>query len=290
MTAVGARPHSVAELAQPRAAGAEGLRPEDRHAFCRDLLQPYVDDYSCFTRAIAAEAVRYWGRPRMLDFGCGTGTVALPILAGARDLDYMGFDPSEPMVRLFRRKTAKVERARRVIQLTAPVDPRRRDVPVSLYGGTAEMVLAADFLQYVPLAAPSDDWYGRVGMLNMLRGLLRPGGRMFIIEDVLGESSEEEAQFDCLWNQSMVTRVRPVFESHLAPLLGQLDPELSDLVCRMPRQPALARVVRERIRREPQGQRLPFDAWARLFEHLGWQYTVMRHVELGNLYLFTIQA
>ena len=113
---------------------------------------------------------------------------------------------------------------------------------------------------------------------------------MFIIEDVLGASSEEETQFDQLWNQSMVTRVRPVFETHLGPCLDRLDPDLSDLARRMLKQPALARVVRERLRREPQSQRLPLTAWARLFEHLGWRYSATRHTELGNLYLFTIQG
>lgn len=184
----------------------------------------------------------------------------------------------------------EVERALRVIKLTAPVDPRRQDVPVSLYGGTAEIVLVADFLQYVPLSAPSDDWFGRVGLLRQLRGLLRPGGRMFIIEDVLGESSEEEARFDFLWNQSMVTRARPVFESHLALLLEGLDPELAHLVGRVLEQPSLSRVVRQRIRREPQGQRLPLKAWVRLFEHLGWPYTATQHVELGNLCLFALSG
>ncbi len=291
MTAVRAPQYPISESPRHEVPGPlQGLRPEDRRALCHDLLRPYIADYSCFTRVIAAEATGYWGRSRMIDIACGTGTVAMPILAAAPNLDYLGFDASEAMVRVFRRKTVKVERPRRIITLTAPIDPRSRDLPASLYGGTAEMVLVADFLQYTPLAAPSDDWHNRVDLLGVIRGLLRPGGKMFIIEDVLGDTSDDEALFASRWNHAMVTRVRPMFESHLAPLLGQLDPALLDLTCGMLKQPVLARVIRERLHREPQRQRLPLTTWARLFEHLGWRYTAMRHAEFGNLYLFAIQA
>lgn len=274
----------------PRAETAETeLERQRNRALCHDLLQPYIADYSCFSRIMAAEATPFWGRPRMFDLACGTGLITLPVLAAVPHLDYYGFDSSEPMIRVFRHKSVKVEGPRRVIKLAAPLDPRSRLVPPSAYGGTAELVLAAHLLQHVPLAASSEDSYNRVGMLRFARELTRPGGKLFIIEEVFGESGEHHAHCTTSWNQAMVDRIRGDFPI-LARAVGALDPEMRELLGRVLSQASLAETLRERLQREPDRQLLPLAAWCRTFEHLGWRYNTYRHESVENLCLFVIHA
>ncbi|MEU1306123.1 class I SAM-dependent methyltransferase [Streptomyces shenzhenensis] len=122
-------------------------------------------------RAAWADRLRAWlpGRPAdVLDLGCGTGSLAL--LAAERGHHVTGVDLSPAMVDLARAKTAGRDAVFLVGDAAAPpVGERRFDT-----------VLVRHVLWTLP--GP-----GRV--LRHWSGLLRPGGRLVLVEGVWGAVS-----------------------------------------------------------------------------------------------------
>lgn len=122
-----------------------------RRAAVLDVLHPLVFDFSCFTRAIVQEASGYWGRSKMIDLGCGTGRVAMDLLAKLPCLDYVGMDASEAMGWVFRKKAVRLSHPRQTLTFEAPIELRQRDFVASVGPGGADMTLLSQFLQCIPL-------------------------------------------------------------------------------------------------------------------------------------------
>ncbi|RMB86586.1 bifunctional 2-polyprenyl-6-hydroxyphenol methylase/3-demethylubiquinol 3-O-methyltransferase UbiG [Streptomyces shenzhenensis] len=122
-------------------------------------------------RAAWADRLRAWlpGRPAdVLDLGCGTGSLAL--LAAERGHRVTGVDLSPAMVDLARAKTAGRDAVFLVGDAAAPpVGERRFD---------------AVLVRHVLWTLPGP---GRV--LRHWSGLLRPGGRLVLVEGVWGAVS-----------------------------------------------------------------------------------------------------
>ena len=258
-----------------------------RRAAVVDVLHPLVFDFSCFTGAIVQEASRYWGRSKMIDLGCGTGRVAMDLLAKMPCLDYVGMDASEPMVWVFRRKAVRLSHPRQTLTFEAPVDLRQRDVVASVAPGGADMILLSQFLQYIPLQSPGQNLHNRVEMLTAARDLTRPGGRLFIIEEVFGENAEEHLTFAVNWDQAIASQVQANFQ-RLGQVLRNIDPSLVDLLRAKRDHRALAGLMRERAHRQGDRQIVPLSVWCRTFEHLGLRYRAVPHAVLPNFYLFVI--
>ncbi|GHA80973.1 methyltransferase [Streptomyces tendae] len=110
------------------------------------------------------------GRGRLLDLGCGPGTVALR-LAGLFD-EVVGVDPDPGMLAEAARGAAELEVADKVRWVRA----RAEELPAGL-GGFTVVTLAQSF-----------HWMDRERVAATVRGMLRPGGALVHISDLKGES------------------------------------------------------------------------------------------------------
>ncbi len=110
------------------------------------------------------------GRGRLLDLGCGPGTVALR-LAGLFD-EVVGVDPDPGMLAEAARGAAEPEVADKVRWVRA----RAEELPAGL-GDFTVVTLAQSF-----------HWMDRERVAATVRGMLRPGGALVHISDLKGET------------------------------------------------------------------------------------------------------
>jgi SAM-dependent methyltransferase len=263
---------------------------ERRFAATYEQLQTCFLGYGGFARTIAEIADRCRApAPRMVEFGCGSGILASQILGAVEHLDYRGFDASPAMVEAFRRRVAPLQRSGRSISLSSPADLRLRvNLTSALRGESADVVLMSQFLQSIPLRA-SEVLVDRAGMIEAGRHILRPRGKVLIIEEVFGESLEEHRRFDHQWNRYAMNRIGERYHE-IQSALRIVDPALLDLLAALPARPSLIQVVREQLWRYGEPRVLPLSAWCRLFELLRLRYQAIPHETLGNLYLFVIEG
>jgi SAM-dependent methyltransferase len=262
---------------------------ERRFAATYEQLQSCFLDYAGFARGIAEIALRVRGRPRLIEFGCGTGHLAADVLAAARQLDYRGLDASTPMVEIFDRQVTGLVRNGRSIAARAPIDLRLKAILAgALRGESADIVLMSQFLQTIPLRV-SDVLTDRAGMLAAARSLLRPGGKVVVIEEVFGESLEEHRRFTNEWNRFAIERIRDRFDE-IRCALQHVDPGLLDILAALPGRPSLIQVVREQLWRSGEPHVLPLSAWCRLFELMRIRYQAIPHETLRNFYMFVIDG
>jgi SAM-dependent methyltransferase len=125
-------------------------------------------------RQLAADTIREYGAPRVLDVGCGSGRIAEFVLdAGAGD--YLGIDFSDEMIELSRERLARYsDRVELVLGdfLEAPID------------GRFDVVLALGLFDYLPsperfarrmaeLCAPGGCMVGSFPKWSLLNGPIR---------------------------------------------------------------------------------------------------------------------
>ncbi|MFG3109808.1 class I SAM-dependent methyltransferase [Streptomyces tendae] len=110
------------------------------------------------------------GRGRLLDLGCGPGTVALR-LAGLFD-EVVAVDPDPGMLAEAARGAAELEVADQVRWVRA----RAEELPAGL-GDFTVVTLAQSF-----------HWMDRERVAATVRGMLRPGGALVHISDLKGET------------------------------------------------------------------------------------------------------
>ncbi|MBI4421294.1 MAG: class I SAM-dependent methyltransferase [Gemmatimonadetes bacterium] len=275
-------------LAGRESAGSRASEQERGYVLIYDRLQPCLVDYSPFAKVISDVAGAYGERARMIELGCGTGLLAYDVLAAAGNLDYLGLDASRVMVDLFAQKAAGLPQAGRTISFAAPADPRRKGTMAALQAEAADFVVMSQLLQSLPPApVATTDLIDRVGLLMSAGRLVRPGGKLFVIEEVFGESVEEHALLVNEWHAAAAERLRAqAVEIHAA--LRGVDPALLDQLTKIPSQATLVRWLRERLWRYGEPQILPLSAWCALFGHLRLRYRALPHPTLRNFYLFVI--
>ncbi|QPP10818.1 class I SAM-dependent methyltransferase [Streptomyces bathyalis] len=123
---------------------------------------------------VLAEVLGLDGRGRLLDVGCGPGTVAL-ILAH-RFGEIVGVDPDEGMIAEAAREAAE----RGVSAKTRWVRARAEELPAGL--GTFSV---ATFAQ-------SFHWMDRDAVAATVKGMLRPGGALVHVSDLKAETRSVE--------------------------------------------------------------------------------------------------
>jgi SAM-dependent methyltransferase len=260
---------------------------EVREAAIRDVLQPYLFDDSAFRELVCEELRTPVARPRIIEFGCGTGGLTLAALTTRRDAVYHGFDRSEADVAI---ATCKLSRGgvNGGAIFTAPFELDSRAIGEALQGLRADFLILPRFLQTVPLCATDGGGLHRVAFLALCRQLVRPGGRMLIIEDVYGEDADEQAELSFAGRNAFRARLTRDLDSLRQALQG-LDPDLAARLGRLPGDPSLLGELRDRV--QPKGaQVLPLRAWERMFEHLGFAFRAVRHPTQRQLYLFTVRC
>ena len=258
-----------------------------REAAIRDVLQPYLFDDSAFRELVCEELRTPVARPRIIEFGCGTGGLTLAALTTRRDAVYHGFDRSEADVAI---ATCKLSRGgvNGGAIFTAPFELDSRAIGEALQGLRADFLILPRFLQTVPLCATDGGGLHRVAFLALCRQLVRPGGRILIIEDVYGEDADEQAELSFAGRNAFRARLTRDLENLRQALQG-LDPDLAARLGRVPGDPSLLGELRDRV--QPKGaQVLPLRAWERMFEHLGFAFRAVRHATQRQLYLFTVRC
>ena len=268
--------------------------PQQRHvledvraAAIRDVLQRYLFDDAAFRELVCEELRAPVARPRIIEFGCGTGGLTLAALATRRDAVYHGFDRSEADVAI-----AACRLSRGGVQggatFTAPLQLDQRAIGEALQGLRADFLILPRFLQTVPTCTAEGGGLNRVAFLALCQQLVKPGGRMIIIEDVYGEDADEQAELAFAWRNAFRARLTRDLESVRRALQG-LDPDLSARLARLPGDPSLLGELRDRA--QPTGaQVLPLYAWERMFAHLGFSFRAVRHTTQRQLYLFTVRC
>ena len=260
---------------------------ERRFATTFEHLQPCFVDYTSFGKTIADVAARLRGRARMLEFECCTGKLAAEVLQYVRNLDYRGLDPSPSMEDIFARRATDLGRHGRSVAVSSPVDLRlKASLAAALKNESADIVLMSQFLQYIPIRS-SEVLADRAGMVAAARHVLRPGGKIMIIEEVFGESLEEHRRFANEWNRFAIDRISERFHD-IEAALRHVDPALLDLLAALSGRPSLVQVVREQLWRHGEPHVLPLSAWCRLFELMRLRYQAIPHDTLRNFYLFVI--
>lgn len=258
-----------------------------REAAIRDVLQPYLFDDAAIREMVCEELRAPVARPRIIEFGCGTGVFTLAALATRRDAVYHGFDRSEADVAI---ATCRLSRGglHGGATFTAPFALDSRAIGEELQGLRADFLILPRFLQTVPLCATDHSGMHRVAFLALCRQLMRPGGRMLIIEDVYGEDADEQAELSFAWRNAFRARVTRDLDMVRHALHG-LDPDLAGRLARLPGDPSLLTELRDRAQ-PTGGHPLPLRAWERMFEHLGLAYRVERHQTHRQLYLFSVRC
>jgi SAM-dependent methyltransferase len=251
-----------------------------------DLLSPLVLDFTPFTEEIARE-VRAWpGQPRVYEFGCGAGHVTLSLLAARPDVDYHGFDWSAGLVGLLQRKVRRLPAGTGRVAFTAPCVLTTRDVSEPVRGMRADLIVVTDFLAHVR-SQPDDGSLHRVAFLSLCRQLLKPGGLIFVLEQVHGESVAEQRALTAGWERIVQTRMRERLQT-LYHAARERDPDFDGLLGQVVREPGRLRGVRQELGApEPEG--LPLSAWHRLFQHHGVRCRTVPHPTLRDFYMFVIR-
>jgi len=258
-----------------------------RAAAIRDVLQPYLFDDTLFRTLVCEELQAPVPRPRIIEFGCAAATLTLDALLTRRDAVYHGFDRSEADVAI---ATCKLSRAgvQGGASFTAPFELDGRAIGEALQGLRADFLLLPRFLQTVPLCATDVSGLNRVAFLALCQQLVKPGGRILIIEDVYGEDADEQAEFAYAARNAFRARLTHDLEGLRQKLQG-LDAALAVRLARLPGDPALLGELRDLA--EPRGaQILPLRAWERMFEHLGFSFRTVRHPTQRQLYLFSVRC
>jgi SAM-dependent methyltransferase len=258
-----------------------------RAAAIRDALHPYLFDDTTFRELVCEELRAPVARPRIIEFGCGTGGLTLAALATRGDAVYHGFDRSEADVAI---ATCKLSRGgvHGGATFTAPFELDHRAIGEALQGLRADFLLLPRFLQTVPMLTADGGGLNRVAFLALCGQLMKPGGRMIIIEDVFGEDADEQAEFSFACRNAFRARLTRDLES-LRHALEGLDPLLAGRLGRLPGDPSLLGELRDRA--QPTSTKiLPLRAWERMFEHLGFAYRAVRHATQRQSYLFTVRC
>lgn len=275
------RPPTVPPPSLPRL-GLDDVRA----AAIRDVLQPYLFDDACIRTLVCDELRAPVARPHIIEFGCGTGRLTAAMLATRRDAVYHGFDRSEPDVAVAICKLSR-QGLHGGATFTAPFDLDAREIGEAVQGLRADFLVLPRFLQTVPLCASGTGLH-RVAFLALCRELVKPGGRMLIIEDVYGEDAEEQTRFSVAWRTAFRARLTRDLDS-LHATLERLDPTLAARLGRLPGDPAFVAALRDCV--QPRGaQILPLTTWQRTFELLGLTNEVARHPTQPQLCFFTIRC
>jgi len=262
---------------------------EVRAAAVLDLLEPYLFDHAGFIELIRDELRSPVSRPRIIEFGCGTGRLTVPALTTRPDAVYHGFDRSEARLAITSCKLGG-QGLLRGATLTAPFELDRASIGEALQGLRADFLLLPRFLQTVPLCATEGGGLHRTAFLAFCQQLVKPGGRMLIIEEVYGEDAAEHA---CL-SRAALEAFRARLTADLPRVrhgLQGLDPQLAARLGLLPGDPLLLGELRSRAGPAGAGtQMLPLSAWHRMFEHLGFTYRTLRLESQPQLCLFTVRC
>ncbi|RRQ86888.1 SAM-dependent methyltransferase [Streptomyces griseofuscus] len=131
------------------------------------------------------------GRGRLLDVGCGPGTVTVPLAALFRET--VGIDPDPGMIRAAERRASAAGAARRIRWARL----RAEELPAGL-GQFDAVVFAQSF-----------HWTDRARVARTVRAMLRPGGALVHLADLKGERrTAGESPYPAVPHESVAALVK----------------------------------------------------------------------------------
>jgi hypothetical protein len=124
-------------------------------------------------------------------------------------------------------------------------------------------------------------------LLRLLASLVRRDGTIFIIEEIFGDSRDEDEAFE--WAADLAARRRLMANAEQVALAleGWGDPR-ADLVRQLRTNPGAVRELRASTRRFEERNRLPLSTWFRAAEAAGLHVKATAHPETPGLYLFSM--
>lgn len=258
---------------------------ETRRAALYDFVHPWALDLAPFVPVIVAE-LKTRQRPVLVELGCGTGHLALQVMRDVPDLTYWGFDDSSAMLQ---RLTTHARTTAAHVTLKGPIDLSRKVSSTMLtQAPKADVVLMTRFLQTIPLMVPSADYFTRADVLRLARQMVRPGGRLILIEDIYGSSAEEHRAQQDAWDEAISDGVATRAD-WLRQTLPSLAPELLPMLDRNDRI-GMVKAVRNALDRGAERQPLPWASWQFLLGQLQLRYRPYHHPTLPSLWLLSVDA
>ena len=271
----------------PRGSAAEF--DDRRNVRLYDLTQPLIVNKTPICQTVA-ELLRQ--RPRTLriaELGCGTGLFSLPVLAALDSFDYLGLDASGAMIQVLREKLER-QPTRGSTSFLSGCDLRRRDAYEAVWQFQPDVVISAQFLQYIPIQPPSEPsaaQLSRLGFLQLCRSKLPADGLLVLFEDVAGETQQETCELGAAWDARVIQQYRE--HPELLKRVAELDADFVRAVKRAMDNPQIMALVRER-RRSARGEKiLPLSTYKDMFQQAGFAATIWQHPELVNFYLFVLE-
>lgn len=259
--------------------------PETRRAALMDLVHSWALDLSPFAPIVLSH-INGKSNPTVIELGCGTGELALQVLRANPSCAYYGFDDSTAMAQLFGTK-ARALAVPPNVHITAPIDLTRKPAATMLKGcPRADAVLMVRFLQTIPPMVPTGEDFSRADLLNEARRLSRPGAKLFLVEDVFGESPDAHRGAQAVWDDAILSAVS-ARKDLLVRLLPTVDPDLNAMVQSGDRV-GILRAIHGALDRGFDRQPLPLSAWSFLFHRLGFRHQSYVHPALSNVCLFVI--
>ncbi|HEY2824727.1 MAG TPA: class I SAM-dependent methyltransferase [Gemmatimonadales bacterium] len=271
----------------PAAAAEPHLSPETRRAALHDLVQAWALDLSPFVSLITGELASRT-RPVMVELGCGTGGLALQVMRAVPSLTYYGFDDSAAMLHRFGTK-ARALQPGPATHFTGPIDLTKKiSVNMIQQAPKADVVLLTRFLQTIPMMVPSTDSFTRTEMIRVARQMVRPGGKLIIVEDIYGSTSEEHRASVAAWDDVIVSAA----ESRVDCLRESLPALSPEMLAQLERHDRLGMVksVRSALDRGTDREPLPWASWQFLLDQMGLKHRPYRHPALPSLWLIRVEA
>ena len=191
-----------------------------------DMLARSIPQYQTMRYLTAQLVLRHLKEngaraPKLLDLGCSRGGAIADMIAYLpEDARFLGLEVSEPMVRAARSRFAKNPNVR-VRQWDL-----RHGLPDEANG--ADVALCVLTLQFVPIEY-------RAKILRTVRAGMRPGGLFVLVEKVLGQSAETNAQLVETYHATkrlagytdeQIERKRLSLEGVLVPITATWNEEL----------------------------------------------------------------
>ncbi len=266
--------------------GLENQEWENRkNALIYDVTQPYVFENERFSKIIIQEIERLGEPPCVVELACGTGLLGTKVIEAFPGLTYHGYDLSVEMVKIFEAKLSSSVRAKSSVTFYAPVDLRREASLAGIRYQNANILLISQFTQYLPTMTSSQAGISRRDFLHICADSLVRPGKMFVIEDVAGETEAEHEAFSRAWDEYVRIRYK-AYEQQLKAALDPIAPDFAGAISTMVANPSLIGLVRKKRRAARGEEVVPLSEWKRIFENLELSYRMERHDALRNFYLF----
>ena len=149
------------------------------------------------------------------------------------------------MIQVLREKLER-QPARGSTSFLSGCDLRRRDAYEAVWQFQPDVVISAQFLQYIPIQPASGQsaaQLSRLGFLQLCCSKLPADGLLVLFEDVAGETQQETCELGAAWGARVIEQYRE--HPELLKRVAELDADFARVVKRAMDNPQIMALVRE---------------------------------------------